>query len=532
MIRWLGWIAISLWLLVGGIAHAEPLRIVVAVGHGTGAAGEARLKYPQGDANRVARLFQELGGTTKEHTILLFDPTAEQLYAAFGKAQAMARTRRPDEVSFVFYFSGHGDRDALHLGSSPVPSSEIRRRAFEVPAALRVIVTDACRTTDSLRAKGMSAEAPFAIKLDDGVGARGLVWLHASGDGEAAQESDQLGSALFTHYWTSGLRGAADRNGDGLVSLSESYEYAYSQTLLRSARSAGVVQRPEAQFELAELTPVTLTRPSASSRIALPRDADTHYLVYATGSRSVVAEAYGDLQKSVELAVAPGRYLVHRRAGGKGSATEIVLARRESRQLTPADFHEVAEERLARKGGELVLRPNEVDVGIGLSYGQFRAPGYGARLGFFHNEGGLGFGARLGAFRGQSQSNTYDLGLLGIDVRALVEYRRRFGRFTVRGGAGPVGALLSQSRKRLDAARLEQAGYATSDDKSAVAFGGTVFAGARLRLGGVFYTELGLSLDVLGARLDAASTTSAPDGGTRVRPLASGHADLAAGVTF
>jgi uncharacterized caspase-like protein len=69
----------------------------------------------------------------------------------------------------------------------------------------------------------------------------GLVWLFASDTGEAAQESDELRGALFTHYWVSGLRGAADANGDGRVTLAESYDFAYSQTLYRSAQSSGVL---------------------------------------------------------------------------------------------------------------------------------------------------------------------------------------------------------------------------------------------------------------------------------------------------
>lgn len=513
-------------------ARAEPLRIVVAVGHGTGAAREARLKYPHGDANRVARLFQELGGAKKENVLLLLDPSVEQLYAALGKAQNMARARRPDEVSFLFYYSGHGDRDTLHLGGSTVSAAELRKRVADVPAALRVLVTDACRTTDSLRAKGMSTEAPFAIKLDEGVGARGLVWLHASGDGEAAQESDQLGSALFTHYWTSGLRGAADRNGDGQVSLSESYEYAYSQTLLRSARSAGVVQRPEAQFDLAALTPITLTRPSASSRIALPRDTDTHYLVYALGARAVVAEAYGDAQKNVELAVAPGRYLVHRRARGKGSATELTVARREVRQLEPGDFREVAEERLAKKGGDLVLRPNEVDLGFGGVYGSFRQPGYGGRFGFFHNEGGLGFGVRAGVFHAASAASAYQLRLTGGDLRALLDYRWNLGGVTLRLGGGPIGSVLAQSRTRRDAARVERAGYSTRESSSAFGLGAGAFAGARVALGEVLYTELGVGFEVLGVRIDDLSEGPTPSTGASVRALPAGHADLAIGLRF
>ncbi len=188
---------------------------------------------------------------------------------------------------------------------------------------------------------------------------------------------------------------------------------------LRSARSAGVVQRPEASFDLREFTPVQLTHPAAASRIALPRDTDTHCLVYALGSKSIVAEAFGDSAKSVELAVAPGRYLVHRRGPGKGSAIELTVARKEILSLAAGDFRDVAEERMARKGGALVLRPNEVDVAFGVAQGTMRTLGQVGRLGYFHNEGGFGFGARVANGRGSSNARVYNLELLTVDVRVL-----------------------------------------------------------------------------------------------------------------
>lgn len=525
------WPLVSAALLgVAMPAAAEPLRIVVAVGHTVGLAGETKLRHPQGDATRVAKLFVELGSVKKENAIIVLDPSVDQLNAALARAQALARTRRPEEVSFVFYYSGHGDRTALHLGGVSVPIDDLKKRVYDVPAALRMLVTDSCRTTDG-RAKGMSFEAPFAVKLDEGVGARGMVWFHASADGEAAQESDQLGSGIFTHYWTSGLRGAADRNGDGNVSLAESYEYAYSQTLLRSARSAGVLQRPEVVYDVRELVPVVLTRPAASSRIALPREAETHYLVYGLGSRSVVAEADGDAGRSVELAVAPGRYLVHRRAGGHGGAIEFALARHETRQLAAADFHAVSEEQLAKKGGTLILRPNEIDAAFAVGHGSLAPFGQALRLGYFHNEGGLGFGARTSAFFGTDTRDAYQLSRHGFDLRALIEYRLTVGMFTVRGGLGPMAMLLWQNGTRNDADRIGLVGYATETSERALAFGGNAFLAARTMLFGPTYAELGFGFDVLGVRSNQPARGATPATST-TRALVAGDLSFALGFRF
>ena len=77
----------------------------------------------------------------------------------------------------------------------------------------------------------MSGEPGFAIALAPVPPATGMAWLFASSDGEVAQESDEIGGALFSHFWTTGLRGAADADGDGRVTLQESFDFAYAQTL-------------------------------------------------------------------------------------------------------------------------------------------------------------------------------------------------------------------------------------------------------------------------------------------------------------
>jgi hypothetical protein len=168
------------------------------------------------------------------------------------------RGHSPQEVSFLFYFSGHGDHEALHLTGEVFPIRELQERLARLPAALRLVVIDACRTKTD-RAKGMTTEPGFPIALSSAQIASGVAWLFASSDGDVAQESDEIGGALFSHFWTTGLRGAADSNGDGRVTLQESFDFAYAQTLLRSARSGAALQRPQETLELTEAGPVVLT---------------------------------------------------------------------------------------------------------------------------------------------------------------------------------------------------------------------------------------------------------------------------------
>ncbi|AKU99331.1 peptidase C14 caspase catalytic subunit p20 [Labilithrix luteola] len=253
---------------VARVAHAEPVRLLVSVGHKDGLAAERPLRYADTDAARVRDVLVSMGGVEPKNAVVLAEPTAPELFGALDRLKAEAQKRKPEDVTLIFYFSGHGDREAIHLGDSRVPIADLSARLAQIPAALRIVVTDACRAT---RDKGMTAEAAFPISLGQLPQASGSVWLNAASDGEAAQESDELQGAIFTHSWLNGLRGAADANGDSRVTLDESFAFAHSQTLLRSAKSSGVLQKPEAVLTLKETAPVVLTQTvSRLATVSLP----------------------------------------------------------------------------------------------------------------------------------------------------------------------------------------------------------------------------------------------------------------------
>jgi len=87
---------------------------------------------------------------------------------------------------------------------------------------------------------------------------RGRVVITASGPNEVALESPDLGHGIFTYYLLEGLAGKADRNGDGLVTVSELYEYVEDQ-VDRKAREAGGRQRPLMKGEIEGTLPLSRT---------------------------------------------------------------------------------------------------------------------------------------------------------------------------------------------------------------------------------------------------------------------------------
>jgi hypothetical protein len=499
--KWLARAALGLASVVfASAANAEPVRILVAAGSQRGLAAERPLKFAHTDATRVREVMVGQGGVRTEHATVLMEPSRAQLFAALELAKAEAQKHTAGEVTLVFYFSGHGDREALHLGDERVLLTDIQSKLNEVPAGLRIVVTDACRAT---RDKGFSAEAPFAISVTTIPQATGSVWLHASSDGEAAQESDELQGAIFTHSWLNGLRGAADANGDSRVTLEESFAFAHSQTLIRSAKSSGVLQKPEAVVSLREASPVVLTQAYAKlGTLSLPSAKDTHFLVYQAGSKSVIAELWGSGDRRTALSLAPGRYIVQRRVAGNGGAAQIAIGEGEARSVEERDFAPASLEALARKGGELgEVTKHEVAVGYDL--------GQNARSGFLHGPRAAYSYAPWPslAFTGGASLELSDVSAVQRDermragfVRFGVEPRLRLGVFTVRAGLGGRAGVLWQTlaKKDLFAPLVPTAAQETTN--AAFGFGPEVYAALRLgtRSGTNESLEAGYFVDIGG----------------------------------
>ena len=75
---------------------------------------------------------------------------------------------------------------------------------------------------------------PFPLVCQTGTAVRitirGTALLVAAESSETAQESLALGGSFFTHFFVSGLRGAADLDGDQRVSLAEIRTYTTHAT--------------------------------------------------------------------------------------------------------------------------------------------------------------------------------------------------------------------------------------------------------------------------------------------------------------
>ena len=77
----------------------------------------------------------------------------------------------------------------------------------------------------------------------------------ASRPSELSVELAEFGHGIFTYYLMEGLRGAADQNRDGIVTLQELYGYLEHQVAAKS-RSVGGNQHPVMKGELEGTLPL------------------------------------------------------------------------------------------------------------------------------------------------------------------------------------------------------------------------------------------------------------------------------------
>lgn len=285
-------------------------RFALIVGASQGGPDRVALRFAASDAAAIRHVLSDLGGLGDAATVVLLDQGRDQVRAGFERLKRMvAEARAPGaRTEMIFYYSGHSDETGLLLGNERVSYPEVRAWVDDTGAEVRIAVLDSCASGALTRGKGGVHRPPFLV--DNSSAARGHAYLTASAENEAAQESDRLGAAYFTHYLVSGLRGAADVSHDGRVTLSEAYQYAFTETLARTQESRGGPQHASYDFQLAGKGDLVMTdlRATSASLVLPPEMAGRLFVRDAQGQ--LIAEVHKLPAQPIELGLPPGRYRV------------------------------------------------------------------------------------------------------------------------------------------------------------------------------------------------------------------------------
>jgi hypothetical protein len=349
--------AILAWLCVVPSARADVVRFGLFVGNNRGADHEQPLRYATSDAQRVQDVLVELGGVAPTDAIVLREANADTARGALIALNDRIRTAamRPDtQVMLFVYYSGHADRQALHLGKTRLPLVELEQLVRGSAANFRVLLVDACGSGALTRLKGGHPAPPFPIRVGETLDGEGVAFVSSSAASEDAQESDELRGSFFTHYFVSGLMGAADSNHDDRIDLEEAYRYAYESTLRSTSRTWAGPQHPTFRFDLAGKTSVVLSEPRLARRALLVFPEHRDYLVlHGSSDGPVVAEVVASAGAR-RISVRPDHYFVRGRASDHVLEGEVSVREGETKLIEDGLLERIEYARLVRKGGGVV----------------------------------------------------------------------------------------------------------------------------------------------------------------------------------
>lgn len=285
-------------------------RYALITGSNVGSRGTTALKYASGDAKRFQEVLNRLGGLKEENSLLLVNPGKENMLQGLAFLRSKIKKNRQEgrQVQFVFYYSGHSDERSLLLGGERLDYEELKGELEKTGADVRIVVLDSCASGAFTRTKGGQIGAPFLKDLSTQV--EGHAFLTSSTAEELSQESDRIESSFFTHALIEGLRGAADANGDGKVTLNEAYEYAYSQTTADTQSTSAGTQHPAYDIQLNGKGNLVMTDlRSGGATLIFPKDMRGKITIRDIANK-LLAEVQKTADQELTLGIDEGYYRI------------------------------------------------------------------------------------------------------------------------------------------------------------------------------------------------------------------------------
>jgi len=270
--RWLGAAATILMLGAAGLSPAwaqpaptnvqrsdQPRRWAVLIGVERYRLANP-LRHTVNDVRQIAETLRTRGGFERDCIIEVtdkglsprFQPLRASLLAELPKWLQLVSPK--DEI--LVYFSGHGVRDkAGRLYLAPIdcdpqnPATTgvdvewLREQIAACPASFKLLVLDACHAgsekgTDDNQAVTAKEIGDHFEDLDK------VLTLASSSANELSQIWEDKQQSLFSYWLNQGLRGHADRDGNGAVDVDELYSFVSRSVKQTAARHFPRGQNP------------------------------------------------------------------------------------------------------------------------------------------------------------------------------------------------------------------------------------------------------------------------------------------------
>ena len=248
------------------------------------------LRYTDKDAKEFYQLLKEdLSGFKDENLSLLLndEATASAIRGEFGH---YIKTLDKDDL-LVFYYSGHGGRETdigndesdgmdeyyLPYGvkqddlfATAIRDDEFGNWMSSLKTNNVVIILDSCFSGGATKSiKGLSPgglkAAPYNNVFSD-FELEDKVLLAASEENQPSLESEKLNQGVFTHYLLKALKGKADLDQDGNITVNEVYKYVKPK-VKEFAAETGEMQTPLLKGTQSSINMVTAKKRGSSKKI-------------------------------------------------------------------------------------------------------------------------------------------------------------------------------------------------------------------------------------------------------------------------
>jgi MinD-like ATPase involved in chromosome partitioning or flagellar assembly len=208
------------------------------------------LRYAVNDATALAAFFQQPTaiGYDAARIQVLENPTHGELTGAVHRLTTGAA--KGDVLMFGFF--GHGldssgksylyPRDAPKaLSASAIPVDWLWGMLDKSESRVKLLFIDACHS-GSLGERGSSS---FGSSIADLGKSQGWAVLSACRRDQLSYEHDDLKHGIFTHTLLQGLKGDADSNADGVITVDDLFRFASVHTPQLAVEKFGADQNPE-----------------------------------------------------------------------------------------------------------------------------------------------------------------------------------------------------------------------------------------------------------------------------------------------
>lgn len=231
------------------------------------------LRYADKDALAFHDYLANYIGIPKEQTTLLLNDQATLINLKRTLGTELRR-KAGEKDTVIVYYAGHGapeadasagdddglekyivpfDADPRDLYTTALPMREIEMIFQRLTPERVIFISDSCysgatagRTFATASRRAVVSEN-FLTRLSKG---KGRIVLSASKASEISEEREDLGHGVFTYYLLEGLRGKADADKDGIVTVDEVYGYVSQRVPEVTGQNQHPVKKGEVEGQL------------------------------------------------------------------------------------------------------------------------------------------------------------------------------------------------------------------------------------------------------------------------------------------